>query len=116
MMNLWHVYEATLQAMWLKNFITELQVVDSISRPLKLFVEDNSTIYSSKNNKRSTDGRHMDVKYLLVRKCLGGIDTMVEHIGTELMIADPQTKALPIEVFKRHVVSMCLVDSFDVVD
>ena len=41
---------------------------------------------------------------------------MVEHIGTELMIADPQTKALPIEVFKRHVVSMCLVDSFDVVD
>ncbi|KAK4583164.1 hypothetical protein RGQ29_026094 [Quercus rubra] len=31
-------YEATTQALWLRNFIIGLKIVDSISRPLKIFL------------------------------------------------------------------------------
>jgi hypothetical protein len=33
-------YEATGQAVWLKNFIPRLKVVDSISRPLVLYCDN----------------------------------------------------------------------------
>ena len=36
-------FEATLHAVWLKSFISDLRVVDSIERPLRLYC-DNSTV------------------------------------------------------------------------
>ena len=38
-------YEATCHAIWLQNFISALQVVHSISRPLKLFYDNSSTVF-----------------------------------------------------------------------
>ena len=34
-------YGAATQAIWLKNFISRLLVVDSISRPIKIFCDNN---------------------------------------------------------------------------
>ena len=39
-------YEATCHVIWLRNFISSLKVVHSISRPLKLFY-DNLQLYLS---------------------------------------------------------------------
>ena len=38
----------------------------------------------------------------------------VEHIPTELMIADPLTKGLIVQVFVNHVTRMGVVRSFDI--
>ena len=46
-------YEATCHAIWLRNFISALEVVPSISRLLKLFC-DNSAAISFSRNTRST--------------------------------------------------------------
>ena len=46
-------YEATCHAIWLQNFISALEVVHSISRPLKLFY-DNSVVVSFSKNSMST--------------------------------------------------------------
>jgi hypothetical protein len=56
-------YEAMGQAIWLKNFIPDLRVVDSISKPLTLYCNIKATIFSSHNNKSSGA-----TKYLVVRE------------------------------------------------
>ena len=37
-------YEATCHAIWLWNFISDLEVVHSISRPLKLFYDNSAAV------------------------------------------------------------------------
>ena len=60
-------YEATYHATWLQNFISPLEVVHFISRPLKLFC-DNSAIVSFSRNTRSTSfSKHIDVKFFFVK-------------------------------------------------
>ena len=61
-------YEGTSHAIWLRNFISALEVVHSISRPLKLSY-DNSAIVSFSRNTRSTSrSKHIDVKFLFVKE------------------------------------------------
>ncbi|XP_068321563.1 secreted RxLR effector protein 161-like [Pyrus communis] len=61
-------FEGMKQAVWLKNFISELKVVDSVHKPLRMFCDNNSTVFFSKNNKRNLASRLMDVKFLKVRE------------------------------------------------
>ena len=42
-------YEAIRHAIWLRNFISSLEVVHSISRPLKLFYDNFAAVSFSKN-------------------------------------------------------------------
>ncbi|RVX10854.1 Retrovirus-related Pol polyprotein from transposon TNT 1-94 [Vitis vinifera] len=44
-------YEACCHAMWMRNFVLALGVVDSISRPLKLFCDNSAAVAFSKNTR-----------------------------------------------------------------
>ena len=44
-------YEAITQAIWLKNLISGFGIVDSISKPLKIYYDNRSAVLFSKNNK-----------------------------------------------------------------
>ena len=57
--------------------------------------------------------RHLQLKFLSVKEKIRDGETALNHIGTDLMIADPLNKALPNHVFHRHVNSMGLLVSFD---
>ncbi|XP_070676342.1 secreted RxLR effector protein 161-like [Malus domestica] len=89
-------FEGMKQAVWLKNFLSELKVVNSVQKPMRMFCDNNSAVFFAKNNIRTSASRLMDVKFLKVREQVkkGMID--VQHISTVLMIVDPLTKALPI--------------------
>ncbi|GJV32543.1 retrovirus-related pol polyprotein from transposon TNT 1-94 [Tanacetum coccineum] len=43
-------YEATIHALWLWNFISGLGVVDTISKPLKMYYDNTATIFFYKND------------------------------------------------------------------
>ncbi|XP_043714493.1 secreted RxLR effector protein 161-like [Telopea speciosissima] len=107
------LFEATTQAVWLRNFIAELRVVDTISKPLQLWCDNNSAVIFSKNNKKSNSSKHIEIKYLLVREKVIEGEVDVAHIPIEKMVADPLTKALSVGVFRGHVTRMGLVESFD---
>ncbi|XP_043703711.1 secreted RxLR effector protein 161-like [Telopea speciosissima] len=107
------MFEATKQAVWLRNFIAGLKVVDSISKSLRLWCDNNSTVIFSKNNKKSNSSKHIEIKYLLVREKVTEGEVDVVHIPTEKMVADPLTKALSMRVFRGHVASMGLAECFD---
>jgi hypothetical protein len=61
-------YEATTQALRLKNFVGDLKIVDSIARPIKIFGDNRATIFFYKNNKSRSRNKHIDIKYLHVRE------------------------------------------------
>ncbi|GJT17212.1 hypothetical protein Tco_0875918 [Tanacetum coccineum] len=92
-------YEATSQALWLRNFISGLRIVDTIYRPLKIFCDNLATVFFSKNNKSGTDSKHIDINYLKVRDHVERKEVSIVQINTESMIADPMTKELPAKVF-----------------
>ncbi|CAL8136815.1 unnamed protein product [Prunus armeniaca] len=87
-------YEATSQAMWLRNFIISLSVVESIHRPIQLW-NDNSAVTFAKGNKRTRGSRLLDVKFIIVKEKISQGYTTIDHIGTNQMIAYPLTKGVP---------------------
>lgn len=96
-------FEGMKQAVWLRNFIANMKIVDSVKRPMKMFCDNNADVFFSKNNKMTSTSRLMDVKFLKVREKVKKGEIEIQYLSTIAMIADPLTKVLPNNVFKRHV-------------
>jgi len=101
-------FEATVQTNWLRNFISGLGVVDSIAKPLKNYCDNSAAVFFSKNEKYSKGAKHMELKYFVVREEVQKHRVLIEHVNTELMIAEPLTKGLLPKVFTGHVKNMAL--------
>ena len=52
-------FEASSHALWLRNFISGLGVVDSIAKPLKIYCDNTATVFFSNNGKFSSGSKHM---------------------------------------------------------
>jgi hypothetical protein len=52
----------------------------------------------------------MNLKFLSVKEEVQKKKVSIEHIGTELMVADPLTKRLPPKTFNEHDVRMGIID------
>ena len=102
-------YKATCHAIWLQNFILSLDVVYSISRPLKLFCDNSSVASFSRNTSSTSRSKHIDVKFFFVKEKVAESLISVEHTPMTSMLADPLTKGLPICVFQEHVTRMGLI-------
>jgi len=99
-------FEASNHEIWLRNFVTELKIVEGIERPLKLYCNNKSVVLYSNNNRSSTKSKHIDIKFLVVKERVQSEQISIEHLGTNSMIADPLTKGLPPKVFHEHVAHM----------
>jgi hypothetical protein len=104
-------YEATGQVMWLKKFVPDLRVVDSIERPLKLYCDYEPAIFYAHNNKSSDAGKHIKIIFYVVKECIQDQTINLEHISTKKMLVDPLTKGLPSNMFNEHAVGMGLRES-----
>ena len=104
-------FEATIQANWLWTFISGLGVVDSISKPLKIYCDNFAAIFFSKNDKYSKGAKHMELKYFAVKEEIQKCKVWIEHISTDLMIADPLTKGLLPKLYAGHVENMGIMST-----
>ncbi|BBG92832.1 transposable element gene [Prunus dulcis] len=93
------VYEATSMAVWLKNFMSMLKIVDSIQRPIQLWNDNTAAVYFAQGNKRSSGMRHLHLKFLSAKEKIRDGETALSHIGTDFMIADPLNKGCLIMFF-----------------
>ena len=96
-------YETTIHALWLRNFILGLGVVDTITKSLKIYCDNSAAVFFSKNDKYSRGTKHMELNYFDVKEEVYKQKVCIEHIKTDLMIADPLTKGLQPKIFKEHV-------------
>ena len=101
-------FEATLQGVWLKSFIFGLRIMDSISKPLRMYCGNSTLVFMAKNKKSGSRNKHIDIQYLAIREHVKENKVVIEHISTELMIANPLTKGMPPFKFKDHVMNMGL--------
>ncbi|XP_077251831.1 secreted RxLR effector protein 161-like [Tasmannia lanceolata] len=53
-------WEALAHALWLRNFISGLQVVDTIRKLLKMYSDNSAAVFFSKNNKLSDSLKLLD--------------------------------------------------------
>ena len=88
-------FKTTSRGVWLKSFISGLKIVDSISRPLRIYCDNSVAVFMAKNNKSGSQSKHIDIKYLAIRERVKEKKVVIEHVNTELMIADPLTKGMP---------------------
>ncbi|WKA08630.1 hypothetical protein VitviT2T_026335 [Vitis vinifera] len=96
-------FEATSHGVWLKSFISRFRIMDSISMPLKTYCDNSAVVFMAKNNKSSSQNKHIDIKYLAIRVRVKEKIVVIEHVSTELMIVDPLTKGMPPLKFKNYV-------------
>jgi hypothetical protein len=75
-------YETSAQAIWLRNFITDLHIVDSIARPVKIYCDNKVAVVFANDKKMSDGGKHLDTKFLVVREKIVSQLISVEHIST----------------------------------
>ena len=61
-------FEATIQANWLWNFISRLEIVNNITRPLKMYCNNSASVFFSRNDKYSKGAKYMKLKYFTVKK------------------------------------------------
>ncbi|KAL6331937.1 hypothetical protein AAG906_020287 [Vitis piasezkii] len=87
-------YEACCHAIWMRNFILALGVVDSISKPLKLFCDNSAVVAFSKNTMSTSRSKHIDVKFYFVKEKMAESLIDIEHMCTKVMLVDPLTKGL----------------------
>lgn len=102
-------FEATSQGLWLKSFITELRIVDSISRPIQIHCDNSSAVFLAKNNRSGSRSKHIDIKYLSIKERVKFEKVVIKDIDTDSMLADPLTKGMPPFKFKDHVANMGLI-------
>jgi hypothetical protein len=101
-------YEAVGQTMWLKKFVSDLRVIDSIEIPLKLYCDNEPTMLYAHNNKKIKVVKHINIRFYVVKEKIQDQTISLEHISTKKMIVNPLTKGLLPSVFREHLVDVGL--------
>ncbi|KAJ9546683.1 hypothetical protein OSB04_019226 [Centaurea solstitialis] len=86
--------DAAKEAVWLRNFLSDLRVVASISRPIDIFCDNSGAVAQAKEPREHHKSRHVLRKYHLIREIIGRGDVRICKIPTDDNVADPLTKPL----------------------
>ena len=95
--------EAAKEAVWLKEFFLDLQVIPSADRPITLYCDNSGVVAQSKEPRYHKKQKHIERTYHLIRYIIERGYTMVAKIALEENLADPFTKTLHVRVFEKHV-------------
>ena len=77
-----------------------------IERPLKMYCDNQPTVFYAHNNKKSTATKSIQIRFYSIKDRIQDHTISLEHIRTKDMLADPLTKGLPPSVFMEHVANM----------
>ena len=96
-------YVAASEAVWLKKFLLDLQVIPSADRPITLYCDNSGVVAQSKEPRYHKEKKHIERKYHLIHSIIERGDTVVTKIASEENLAYPFTKTLLVRVFEKHV-------------
>ena len=90
---------AIQEAVWLKRFFQNLEVVKDTSDPVTVHCDGMTALTYVKNSKYHGKTKHIDIRYHYIRDMVAHNKVVLKHISTSLMIADPFTKPIGRDVF-----------------
>ena len=95
--------EAAKEAVWLKNFLMDLEEVPFERPAITLYYDNSGAVENSKEPRSHKRGKHIERKYHLIREIVNRGDVIVSQIASEDNLADPFTKGLSQKIFDQHV-------------
>ena len=78
--------EATIHALWLQNFILGVWIVDTITKPLRIYCDNFAIVFFSKNDKYSKGAKHMELKYCFVKEEVQRCIVSFEYIRIDIKL------------------------------
>jgi hypothetical protein len=87
--------KAAKEALWIRNFVSELGVVPNTSCPMDLYCDNSQAITQAKEPRAHKRAKYVLRCYHLIRKIIGRGDVKVCKVHMDHNIADPLTKPLP---------------------
>lgn len=103
-------YEAMTHAIQLRNLISGLKLIESIQKLAKIYCDNLTVFFFSKNNKSMSQNMH-DNNLLILREKMKKHKVIIQHISTKLMVVVLMTKTLLIKHYIDHV---SLANPFDI--
>ncbi|KAL0549096.1 hypothetical protein IC582_013576 [Cucumis melo] len=100
--------EAAKEAVWLRKFLTDLEIVPNMHLPITLYCDNSGALANSREPRSHKREKHIEHKYHLIRKIVHRGDVVVTQISSEQKIVDPFTKALKAKVFEGHLQNLGL--------
>jgi hypothetical protein len=98
--------EAGKEAVWIRNFVSELAVVSSASSPMDLYCEHSGAIEKAMEPRAHKRAKHVLRCYHLIGEIIGRGDVKVCKVHTDHNVADPLMKPLPQPKHEAHMRSM----------
>ncbi|KAL0546795.1 hypothetical protein IC582_016708 [Cucumis melo] len=102
--------EAAKEAVWLKKFLIDLEVVPNMHLSITLYCDNSDVVTNSREPLSHKRGKHIEQKYHMIRKIVHRGDVTVTKISSEQNMADPFTKALTAKVFESYLHGLGLFD------
>ena len=99
------------EAVWLKNFLSDLEVVPNMDEPITLYCDNSGTVENSKEPRSHKRGKHIERKYHLIREIVNIRDMTMAKIPTLDNLADLFTKTLSKKQFFKYVEEMGLKET-----
>lgn len=93
---------AVSNVVWIKHFVDDLNL-GMLSRLVNVFCENKSVIPPIKSGAYSLKGKHIDLNYHYIQEIPERGEIKLACILSIDMVADPMTKRLPLNKFRRHV-------------
>ena len=98
--------EAVQEAVWMKEFITELGVVPSALDPMVIYCDNNGAIANTKEPRSDKHSKHIKRRFHSICEHVKDGDIKICKVHTDLNVADPLTKVLPRAKHDQHQNSM----------
>ena len=95
--------EAAKEAIWIRKFITGLEVVPIILDPIELFCDNNGAIAQAKETRSHQKFKHILRRYHRIREIVDRGDINICKIPGESNFVDPLTNQLARPKFDSHV-------------
>jgi histone deacetylase 1/2 len=92
--------EAIKEAMWLRNFLSELKI--KYDDPIVLRVDNESAKALSLDPVNHSGSKHIDLKYKFILECVSTGFIKPVYVRTDQNIADIFTKSPTVAVFRQH--------------
>ncbi|KAL0394994.1 UNVERIFIED_CONTAM: Retrovirus-related Pol polyprotein from transposon TNT 1-94 [Sesamum latifolium] len=100
--------EAAKEAIWMKNYIQELDVVPSIAEPVVIFCDNNGAIPQAKEPRSHHRSKHILSRYHLLREMVSRGDCRMDLVSSAENTADPHTKPMSQIAHTQHLDKMGL--------
>ncbi|CAA0828997.1 cysteine-rich RLK (RECEPTOR-like protein kinase) 8, partial [Striga hermonthica] len=87
--------EAAKEAVWLKNFLVDLEVIPSLPRVITVHCDNSGAVANSREPRAHRASKNIERKYHFIRDIVARGEVEITKIASEDKLADPFTKSLP---------------------